>query len=83
MTFLAFADDCSSYTLDNLTFENNADRLSVYGDMQIQRDQQGLQQLLALQSLINQAIMALQADDALPEQLPAAKHTEVDNPFLP
>ncbi|HRL01978.1 MAG TPA: hypothetical protein PK856_06105, partial [Vitreoscilla sp.] len=62
MTFLAFADDCSSYTLDNLTFENNADRLSVYGDMQIQRDQQGLQQLLALQSLINQAVKALQAD---------------------
>ena len=83
MTFLAFADDCSSYTLDNLTFENNADRLAIYGDIQIQRDQQGLQQLLVLQSLINQAIMALQADDALPEQLPAAKHTEVDNPFLP
>ena len=83
MTFLAFADDCSSYTLDNLTFENNADRLSVYGDMQIQRDQQGLQQLLTLQSLINQAVIALQADDRLPEQLPAAKHTEIDNPFLP
>ena len=83
MTFQAFSDDCSSYTLGNLTFENNADRLSVYGDMQIQRDQQGLQQLLVLQSLINQAIMALQADVALPEQLPAAKHTEVDNPFLP
>ncbi len=83
MTFLAFADDCSSYTLDNLTFENNADHLSVYGDMQIQRDQQGLQQLLTLQSLINQAVIALQADDTLPEQLPAAKHTEIDNPFLP
>ena len=60
MTFQAFADDCSAYTLDNLTFENNADRLAIYGDIQIQRDQQGLQQLLALQSLINQAIMALQ-----------------------
>ena len=83
MTFLAFADDCSSYTLDNLTFENNADRLSVYGDMQIQRDQQGLQQLLTLQSLINQAVIALQADATLPEQLPSAKHTEIDNPFLP
>ena len=83
MTFLAFADDCSSYTLDNLTFENNADHLSVYGDMQIQRDQQGLQQLLTLQSLSNQAVIALQADDTLPEQPPAAKHTEIDNPFLP
>ena len=83
MTFLAFADDCSSYTLDNLTFENNADRLAIYGDIQIQRDQQGLQQLLALQSLINQAIMALQADEALPEQLPASIHNEINNPFLP
>ena len=83
MTFLAFADDCSSYTLDNLTFENNADRLAIYGDIQIQRNQQGLQQLLALQSLINQAIMALQADEALPEQLPASIHNEINNPFLP
>ena len=83
MTFQAFADDCSAYTLDNLTFENNADRLAIYGDIQIQRDQQGLQQLLALQSLINQAIMALQADDALPEQLPASTHNEINNPFLP
>ena len=83
MTFQAFADDCSAYTLDNLTFENNADRLAIYGDIQIQRDQQGLQQLLTLQSLINQAVIALQADDTLPEQLPAAKHTEIDNPFLP
>ena len=83
MTFQAFADDCSAYTLDNLTFENNADRLAIYGDIQIQRDQQGLQQLLALQSLINQAIMTLQADEALPEQLPASIHNEINNPFLP
>ena len=64
MTFQAFADDCSSYTLGNLTFENNADYLSVYGDIQIQRDQQGLQQLLALQQIINQAVTDLQADSA-------------------
>ena len=83
MTFQAFADDCSAYTLDNLTFENNADRLAIYGDIQIQRNQQGLQQLLALQSLINQAIMALQSDEALPEQLPASIHNEINNPFLP
>lgn len=83
MTFQAFADDCSAYTLDNLTFENNADRLAIYGDIQIQRDQQGLQQLLVLQNLINQAIMALQADEALPEQLPASIHNEINNPFLP
>ena len=56
MTFQAFADDCSSYTLGNLTFENNADYLSVYGDIQIQRDQQGLQHLLALQQIIHQAV---------------------------
>ena len=82
MTFQAFADDCSSYTLDNLTFENNADYLSVYGDIQIQRDQQGLQHLLALQQIINQAVTNLQADAALPAQLAAAPVNEIDNPFL-
>ncbi len=82
MTFQAFADDCGSYTLGNLTFENNADYLSVYGDIQIQRDQQGLQQLLALQQIINQAVTDLQADAALPAQLAAAPVNEIDNPFL-
>ena len=82
MTFQAFADDCSSYTLGNLTFENNADYLSVYGDIQIQRDQQGLQQLLALQQIINQAVTDLQADAALPAQLAAAPVNEIDNAFL-
>ena len=82
MTFQAFADDSSSYTLGNLTFENNADYLSVYGDIQIQRDQQGLQHLLALQQIINQAVTDLQADAALPAQLTAAPVNEIDNPFL-
>ena len=82
MTFQAFADDCGSYTLGNLTFENNADYLSVYGDIQIQHDQQGLQHLLALQQIINQAVTDLQADAALPAQLTAAPVNEIDNPFL-
>ncbi len=83
MTFQAFADDCSSYTLGNLTFENNADYLSVYGDIQIQHDQQGLQHLLVLQQIINQAVTDLKVDAALPAQLTAAPVNEIDNPFLP
>ena len=82
MTFQAFADDCSSYTLGNLTFENNADYLSVYGDIQIQHDQQGLQHLLVLQQIINQAVTDLKVDAALPAQLTAAPVNEIDNPFL-
>ena len=82
MPFQAFAGDCSSYTLGNRTFDNNADYLSVYGDIQIQRDQQGLQHLLALQQIINQAVTDLQADAALPAQLTAAPVNEIDNPFL-
>ncbi len=83
MTFQSFADDCSSYTLGNLTFENNADYLSVYGDIQIQHDQQGLQHLLVLQQIINQAVTDLKVDAALPAQLTAAPVNEIDNPFLP
>ena len=83
MTFQAFDDDCSSYTLGNLTFENNADYLSVYGDIQIQHDQQGLQHLLVLQQIINQAVTDLKVDAALPAQLTAAPVNEIDNPFLP
>ena len=82
MTFSAFADDSSSYTLANLTLENNADYVSIYGDIQIARDAQGLQQLLELQHIINQAVATLQADANLPAQLAAAPVNEIDNPFL-
>ncbi|UOO90464.1 hypothetical protein LVJ82_05685 [Vitreoscilla massiliensis] len=82
MTFSAFADDSSSYTLANLTLENNGDSVSIYGDIQIARDAQGLQQLLELQHIINQAVATLQADAQLPEQLAAAPVNEIDNPFL-
>lgn len=82
MDFHAFADGTSSYTVDNLTFENNAEHLAIYGDVHIGQDQQGLQRLLELQQLLATAITHLQAMTDLPEQAIATNDNgQIDNPF--
>lgn len=84
MTFHAFADDNSSYNVADLTCENNGHYLSVYGDAQFGKDQQGLQQLLELKRIVDEAVECLQNTVDLPEQIDDQDNPEqlLDNPFL-
>ncbi|AUZ04244.1 hypothetical protein ADP71_04520 [Vitreoscilla sp. C1] len=83
MTFSALSDENHSYSIENLTFENHGDGLSIYGDIQILRDQQGLKYLKEIKTIIDGAILQLQNTEALPEQLILGQNnTEIDNPFL-
>lgn len=82
--FRPFEDDTSSSQLDQLTLENQGDRVSLYGSLQITRDQVGLTRAHQLKQILEAAIAELEKDkSALPEQLakPAAAE-QVDNPFL-
>ena len=77
-----FADDATSITIDTLTIENAKAQLSLYGSLDITRDQVGLQHALALKALIDQAVQVLTSDTALPRQLPPLdKPKMVRNPF--
>ena len=77
-----FADDATSIAIDKLTIENAQAQLSIYGSLDITRDQVGLQHALALKALIDQAVQVLTSDPALPQRLPPAdKPKMVRNPF--
>jgi hypothetical protein len=80
--FEPFAERASLCSLDGLTIENNQDRLSLYGSLNIAQDQQGLAQAQALKALLEQVISHLQAQQDLPEKLDYPPEEEVDNPFL-
>lgn len=80
--FEPFAECASLCSLDGLTIENNQDRLSLYGSLNIAQDQQGLAQAQALKALLEQVISHLQAQQDLPEKLDYPPEEEVDNPFL-
>lgn len=77
-----FADDAASVAIDKLTIENGHDRLSLYGSLDITRDQAGLQHALALKAILDQAVQSLHADPTLPERQPPADMPKiVRNPF--
>lgn len=80
MTFKPFADEAASQDIAGLTFENHLDRISIYGQTMIMKDQQGLAHILAIQSQLNEIVLALKDSD-LPTQIENKTVVMVDNPF--
>ncbi|MCH4248103.1 MAG: hypothetical protein LKF82_09770 [Acinetobacter populi] len=81
MDFKPFKDATASLTIDNLTLENQGERLSIYGSLQITRDQQGLRDAKQLQQILNETVYDLE-QQTLPEKLtPPEDAEEIDNPF--
>ena len=80
MTFKPFADEATSLDIAGLTFENHVDRISIYGQSTITKDQQGLAHALAIQSQLNAMIATLKASD-LSVQIQNKPIIMVDNPF--
>ena len=77
-----FADDAASIAIDTLTIENGTAQISLYGSLDITRDQAGLEHARALKVIIDQAVQVLTSDPALPKRLPPPdKPTTVRNPF--
>ncbi|XID74773.1 hypothetical protein ACF3NA_09700 [Alkanindiges sp. WGS2144] len=81
MSFRPFEDNTASFAIGDLTFENNDERVSMYGSMNIGRDQQGLAQAKKLQAIINDMVAYLEEQD-LPEQVEIFSAKMVRNPFL-
>lgn len=80
--FKPFQQGTESHSIHDLTLENDLDRINVYGNLQIGKDQAGLAAAKALQVYFNEIVSALEQEKDLPEQLPTASETEVENPFL-
>lgn len=80
--FKPFQQGTESHSIHDLTLENDLDRINIYGNLQIGKDQAGLAAAKALQAYFNDIVSVLEQEKDLPEQLSTASETEVENPFL-
>jgi hypothetical protein len=80
-TLRPFENEQDSLVIDALTIENRIDQLEIYGSMAITRDKIGLAHALQLKQILDAAVIALQHDPALPDQITFKPSDQVDNPF--
>ncbi|HAK16754.1 MAG: hypothetical protein A2003_04780 [Acinetobacter sp. GWC1_38_13] len=79
--FKPFETENESSSIYDLTLENQVDCVSLYGNLQITKDQVGLKAAKALQQLINDVVIALEKEE-LPAQIERKPEQEIENPFL-
>ena len=77
-----FADDAASVSIGSLTVENGADRVAIYGSLDLTRDKQGLAHARALKAVLDEAVQHLQAQKDLADAVPSPSAPKtVPNPF--
>lgn len=79
-----FADESTSFEINGLTIENRLDRVSLFGSLDITRDQAGLAAARELQgfvSLIVAGLESMQTAGELPVEIEVEQPETVDNPF--
>jgi hypothetical protein len=76
-----FRNEEDSFSIDELTIENRLDRVSVYGSVQLTRDQAGLRSATQIRSVIDAVIRALDEDKSLPEHVRIKPAENGSNPF--
>ena len=76
-----FQNESETLQIGELTIENRIDQLELYGSLAITRDKAGLQQALRLKALLDAAILHLQNEKDLPEQVFFKSTDHIDNPF--
>lgn len=79
-TIRPFENEAESLQIEELTIENRLDRISVYGNLDITRDQAGLARARQLQRLLNDVVDALESED-LPKTIEVPPPEHVPNPF--
>ena len=81
MSFKPYANEADVLTIGRLTIENRLDRITISGDIDLTADQAGRAHARDLSRLRGDVIRPLEAQKALPQQLPPAVVATVDNPF--
>ena len=80
--FKPFQNGTESHAIHDLNLENDLDRINIYGNLQISKDQAGLAAAKALQQYINAIVTHLENTADLPKTLQLPDADEVENPFL-
>jgi hypothetical protein len=76
-----FQNESETLQIGELNIENRIDQLELYGSLTITRDKAGLQQALRLKALLDAAVLYLQNEKDLPEQVVFKSLDSRDNPF--
>lgn len=79
--FKPYQNEEDSIAISDLTVENRLDRISVYGTLELTKDQVGLQHAKQLKEMIDAAVAVLEAEKNLPEKIAIKPAQKVDNPF--
>ena len=77
-----YQNETTSLLIGDLTVENRLDRISLYGSLDITKDQIGLTDALQLKDIIDSIVETLQKENNLPERIVIEKADSVVNPFL-
>ena len=81
--FKPYQNDTESHAIHDLTLENGEERINLYGNLQLTKDQAGLAAAKALQAFLNDVVQTLEAEVDLPVQICQDNDDhEVENPFL-
>ena len=80
--FKAYENGTESHAIHDLTVENDLDCVSLYGNLQLTRDQAGLKAARALQAIVNDVVQPLENTPDLPEKIQRDDAQEIENPFL-
>ncbi len=76
-----YANESESLQLNDLTIENRVEKVSIYGSIEITRDQRGLELARTLKYLFDSIVEVLSKED-LPESIPPPEGIDVvKNPF--
>ena len=78
--FKPYADESTSVEVAGFTLENQTDRIALYGQNTLTRDQAGLADARALQAVLASIVAALEAE-SLPAHIENQPTETVDNPF--
>lgn len=79
--FKPFEQGTESVAIHDLTLENDLDRISVYGNLQIHKDQESLEIAKKLQGFFAEIVAKLEQESELPEKIQRPDDDEVENPF--
>ena len=64
--FKPYENGAESHAIHDLTLENDLDCVSLYGNLQLTKDQAGLRAAKALQAALNEVVSALENTADLP-----------------
>lgn len=84
MEFKPFQNHTQSIAIDELTIENQGERISIYGSLQIHQDQQSLEHAKTLLRILEQTVATLESQN-LVIKVQQNNNDDVDvvkNPFL-